>query len=164
MNWVDYSGQIIVVQGCVIAEINGYPDRTQGCIDTSPLRYGHPPLDQGWEATTVRLHFFVWLVFQSLCGSDSSTLSHFQIFPFRTFLDTYLWHLPHMSFDLSYLSGRFLETVISSGTPIAWNMYFMLRSILYFGWQLKELQRALDYAWSADTQQPYYLRNSNVCL
>ena len=44
---------------CVIGEINWYSVRTQGCIDTSPMRYDCPPLGQGWGGSyskTASLH------------------------------------------------------------------------------------------------------------
>lgn len=120
---------------CVTAEINWYWGRTQGCIDTSLMRYDCPPLGQGWEATTVS----IWLFFSSLYRSNSSTFLHFQIFPFRAFLETYLTHFLDTIFDVSYLSRLYLETVISGGISTTWNIYE------YFGLQLKGLQRALDY-------------------
>lgn len=120
----------------------------KGCIDTSPMRYDCPPLGQGRETTTVRLLFCIWLVFSSLSRSKTSTFLHFQIFPFRVFLEIYLTHFLDTTFDVSYLSRLFLETVVSGGISTTSNIYE------YFGRQLNGLQRALDYTQSVDTQ-PY---------
>lgn len=138
MNWVGYSGHLMVVQGCVslqksIGTWHWHWHSHEIWLSTSGSGLG--------GGSTVRLLFCILLVSSPLCRSNGSTFLHFQIFPFREFLKTFLTHFLDTVFDVSYLSRLFLETVISGGILTTSNIYE------YFGRQLKGLQRAFDYTY-----------------
>lgn len=151
MNWVDYPGHIMVVQGYVSLQKSiGTQAEHKAALTLIPwdmtvhlrVRVGRLVL----YIKTALLHLarvFPFLFSSSSSSSryrsNSSTLLHFQIFPFRAFHETYLTHFLDTIFDVFYLSRLFLETVISSGISTASNIYE------YFGRQLKGLQRVLDY-------------------
>ena len=146
MNWVDYSGHIMVVQGYVSLQKSiGTQTEHKAALTPAPWDMTvHPRVRVGrlLDYSTVRLLFCIWLVFfffSSLYRSNGSTFLHFQIFPFRAFHETYLTHFLDIIFDVSYLSRLFLETVRSGGISTTSNIYE------YFGRQLKGLQRASDY-------------------
>lgn len=128
---------------CVIAEINWYLGRTQGCMDSSPMRWSTHLRVR--VATTIRMHFCIWLLLFLLLFFSALKISDLHLFicsniPFQCiFLDIYLENFLDSIFDVSYLSRLFLEMVISGGISTTSNIYE------YFGRQLKGLQRGL--AW-----------------
>lgn len=112
---------------CVIVEINWCSGRTQGCIDTSPMRYNCEPKGQGWVggggwaptvlySTAQSLPCIGNVFFTSLYRSSTSTFFHFHIFPFRAFS----WHI---FLTLSLKSLTFAEP--------SWKQWYLVGSPLH---------------------------------
>lgn len=150
MNWVDYMGQIAVAQGYVSWQKSiRRSGRTQGCIDTGPLRYGRPPPGSGSRSHYSRTpppHF--GLICHLRVDQTAPPFLRFQIFPFSAFLTTCWRRVRRAGFDVLHLSRVFWGTGISGGISTAWNIHE------YFGWQLKGLQRVLDCAENVGRRHP----------
>lgn len=133
---------------CVIAEINRRSGRKQGCIDTSPMRYGGPPLGQGREAATVSRLLCIWRDFPSPPGSNSSAFLRFHVFPFSAF-----------SRDvLETPSSRLLWCVSPSLCILRnWGIWWDLHNMKYswlFWMAIKRLERASDCAEQLGMHHP----------